>query len=140
VYAWLGATGRLPAPFVVLLPAAFLAGSGLAIANALADVERDRDAGVSSVAGRLGRRAAWWLHGALLGAVLLLAVVSAAVLGLPVEALLGVAAVPAGLLVLGAALAGHGSASWRERGWELEVLGIAVLAVTWLTFALPHWS
>jgi 4-hydroxybenzoate polyprenyltransferase len=140
VYAWLGTTGRLPGAFVVLLPAACLAGAALAIANALADVERDRAAGVGSVAEGLGPRTAWRLHAVLLGSVLALAGGSAATLGLPLEAVLGIVAAPAGLLVLGAALAAHRSASRRERGWELEVLGIAVLAVTWLTFGLPHWS
>ena len=45
VYAWLGAVGSVPGWFVVLVPAAALAGAALAIGNALVDVERDRAAG-----------------------------------------------------------------------------------------------
>ena len=59
VYAWLGATGSLPAAFLALLPAAMVAGAGLAIANLLADVERDAAAGVDTLATRLGPERAW---------------------------------------------------------------------------------
>ena len=41
VYGWYGATGELPGLFVVLVPAAANAGTALAIANAIVDMERD---------------------------------------------------------------------------------------------------
>ena len=37
VYGWVGATGGVPASFAVLVPAAVVAGAGLAVANARAD-------------------------------------------------------------------------------------------------------
>ena len=45
VFGWLGAAGSLPSSFAVLLPVAVVAGTGLAIANARADLERDAAAG-----------------------------------------------------------------------------------------------
>ncbi|HYN47211.1 MAG TPA: UbiA family prenyltransferase, partial [Candidatus Nanopelagicales bacterium] len=48
VFAWVGATGSLPAPFAVLVPIAMLAGAALAVANALADLEHDRGAGIET--------------------------------------------------------------------------------------------
>ncbi len=138
VYAWLGATGTLPAPFVVLLPAAFLAGAALAGANALVDVERDRAAGVTSVAAHLGRARAWRLHAALHLVVLALAAASLVAWGRPVPLAVAAAGAPGLLIGLGIGLAGMPSAGTRERGWELEVVGIAVLAGTWLWFGLAH--
>ncbi|MEI7744371.1 MAG: UbiA family prenyltransferase, partial [Chloroflexota bacterium] len=54
VYGWFGATGDLPAAFLVIVPAAAIAGAALAIANATVDVERDEAAGSSSIALALG--------------------------------------------------------------------------------------
>ena len=50
VFGWLGATGTLPPVFGILVPVAVAAGAALAIANALADVERDQAAGTVSIA------------------------------------------------------------------------------------------
>jgi 4-hydroxybenzoate polyprenyltransferase len=138
VYAWIGATGMLPAPFAVLLPAAFLAGAALAIANALVDVERDRDAGITSIAAHLGQVTAWRLHAALHAGVLALATASLDAWGRPPEITAAVVGAPALLLAGGARLALAGSVGRRERGWELEVLAIAVLAGTWLQFGVPR--
>ena len=41
VFGWYGAVGALPPAFAFLVPAAALAGAGLAVANATADSERD---------------------------------------------------------------------------------------------------
>ena len=64
VFGWLGAAGSLPSSFAVLLPVAVVAGTGLAIANARADLERDTAAGVDSVAVRLGSERAWTVEAA----------------------------------------------------------------------------
>ncbi len=45
VFAWIGATGSLPASFAVLVPIAMVAGAALAVANAVADVEGDQARG-----------------------------------------------------------------------------------------------
>ena len=76
VFGWLGAAGRLPAPFAILLPAAVVAGTALAIANARADLERDTAAGLESVATMLGPARARSVHAALLAVVVLIALMS----------------------------------------------------------------
>jgi 4-hydroxybenzoate polyprenyltransferase len=62
VFAWLGASGSVPPSFLVLVPVAAVSGSALAIANALADHERDVAAASPSVATAIGPRRAWLLH------------------------------------------------------------------------------
>jgi 4-hydroxybenzoate polyprenyltransferase len=134
VYAWVGATGELTVEFAVLVPCATLAGMGIAIANALADVERDRLVGADSIARSLGSKRAWRIHVGLLGAASAGALASAVALrgagergadaGLLV-ALLGVA-----LVAIGAWLADRPASV--DRGWEVEAVGLAALAVGWV--------
>jgi 4-hydroxybenzoate polyprenyltransferase len=131
VFGWYGAAGSLPESFALLLPAAFAAGTALAIANARADLERDAAAGLDSVAIRLGPARAWVTGAGLLGAVVAVAVGSLAVRGTSPLALAGTVAaalVIAAGLVLGRAPA----AGRRERAWEVQAIGVALLAATWL--------
>jgi 4-hydroxybenzoate polyprenyltransferase len=146
IYGWLGATGAIPPGLVTLVPAALLAGAGLAIGNGLVDLERDAPVGKATIAVRIGRARAWAVHvvafgvaigmaallapgastagefpGAWLGGAELLAAVRSA--GIPIGAA-GIA-LGAGLMI------GHG-ASLRERGWELEAIGTAVVGLGWL--------
>jgi 4-hydroxybenzoate polyprenyltransferase len=135
LFGWLGTTGSLPPAFAVLIPAAVAAGTGLAIANGLADVERDRAAGVSSAAVALGRSRAWRLEAILLAAVASAAVGSAALLGATAGKVLLVAV--SGCLPLAGVLLGRSEeASRRERGWEIAAVGIAVLAIAWILVLL----
>src|SRR5262245_59005204 len=130
-YGWLGAAGALPPIWAVLLPTAVLAGTALALANAAVDVERDRAAGLESVATRLGPDRAVALNLALLTVVWLLAL---ATLGMTGQLL------PWGLVALaggGAALQGWrwlgaNDPATRERGWEAQAVGVALLAAGWL--------
>jgi 4-hydroxybenzoate polyprenyltransferase len=131
VFAWFGATGSLPAPFVVLVPTAVLAGAALAIANALADVGRDEDAAVRSIAISLGTRRAWIAGAALQLTVSLIAVGSLAAAdggALPTIA----AALSAALVLAGVALGRTSSPSILERAWEVQAVGVALLGVSWL--------
>ena len=107
----------------------------LAIANAMVDVERDRDAGVSSVALILGPRRSWWVHLVLHAAVGAIASASLLARGVPHAVVLVGVAGPAVVVGAGVALAGARAADHRERGWELEAVGIALLAVGWLLLA-----
>jgi len=134
VYAWLGAADRLPIAFAILVPAATLAGAALAIANALADVERDRSAGVRSVATSLGLRRAWGVHAVLHAVVVGLAVAGLAWLGPARPPFLAVVALSVGGLFLaaGLVLAAGPDPRRRERGWELEAVGIGILGASWL--------
>jgi 4-hydroxybenzoate polyprenyltransferase len=136
VYAWLGATGELPATAAILVPAAAGAGSALAIANALVDTERDRAAGVTSIAAALGRERAWAVHVGLHLAVAATAVGGLLWLDRPIPiAVVGVG-LPASVIVAGI-LTGRGSTVVvRERGWQLEALGTGLLAAAWLWLAV----
>ncbi len=131
VFAWLGATGELPAPLALFAALAGVAGAGLAVSNAVADLDRDRAAGADSIAVRLGRARA--------GApvVCLQATVIAGALG----SLVGLAGdgggwwpVAAGLgaLVLGVGVGLTLRPLRRaELGWEVQGVGLGLLAVGW---------
>jgi 4-hydroxybenzoate polyprenyltransferase len=136
VFAWLGGTGRLPGLFALLLPAAFAAGAALAIANALVDVERDRAAGSSSVADRLGAATAWAVHAVLQALVVAVALASLAGARASLAALVVSLAGAVGIAT-GVALARSTRPPQRERGWELGAVGVAVLAVGWVLGIAP---
>jgi 4-hydroxybenzoate polyprenyltransferase len=137
VFGWLGARGHLPAPFAVLVPAAVGGGAALAIANAVADVDRDRRAGVGSVAVALGTDGAWRVHLLLHALVFGVALASLAVA--PVAGLASLAVVVGGGLIVavGAALGRSSLEARRERGWEVEAIGIAVAAIGWIAAMGP---
>jgi 4-hydroxybenzoate polyprenyltransferase len=137
VYGWLGAAGVLPAAFAILLPAAVMAGAGLAVSNALADIERDTAAGTDSVATRLGARRAWTIQAILLAGVVGAAWLTLAVGGAAERAIDGGAAAAGALVAtivigVGIALARHADAARRERAWEFEAIGVGLLAAAWL--------
>ncbi len=128
---WLAATGTLPPRSELLLPVAALAGPTLQLANGLVDLERDRIAGVRSLSLWLGRR----------DSIIALALLSAAVYGIAWVSLLGseppIDAL--GAVALATVCAGGGIAlstaqrpDIRERGWQLQVVGIALLGGGWL--------
>jgi 4-hydroxybenzoate polyprenyltransferase len=130
-YGWLGAAGGLAPFFAVLLPAAVLAGTALAIANARADIERDRAAGVDSVAVRLGMERSWAVHAAILAVVGVAALIALIALGGPPWAV--VATVGSAALVAVAVVQGRrADPAGRERAWELEAVGVGLLAAVWL--------
>jgi 4-hydroxybenzoate polyprenyltransferase len=137
IYAWLGAEGTIPAALGTLVPVGILAGAGLSIANGLADLERDASAGNATVAVRLGRPRAWAVHAVLLVAAIALAIAylprstpstSSIPPDLPVIGL----AVGVALVAIGILLGRGGEPGRRERAWELEAAGIAVLGGSWI--------
>ncbi len=140
VHAWLGATGDVPPGLLALVPAGLVAGAALALANGLVDVERDARSGRPAAAVALGAGRAWWIHAVLLGSVALFAVLVAPAVpegGGVVPRALRTWAVVAGLAALGlgaAALRSTGPAL-RERGWELEAVGVAGIGLGWLAGA-----
>lgn len=135
VYAWLGASGGLPEAFLILLPLGFLAGTALAHANALVDIERDRAAGTRTVATTLGRMATWRTGVVLQAIVVTIAIGTLVVVGGDAGALFGALAA-AVLIGLGLAL-GLDDDPWRRaRGWELQGVGIGLLAAAWLLGAV----
>jgi 4-hydroxybenzoate polyprenyltransferase len=131
VFGWYGAVGRLPGFFGVLVPAAMLAGAALAIANAMADADRDVSAGVGSVAIWLGRRRAWVAGATLQVAVGLIALgyLSSTAAGTPAIALAGLSWA---VVLAGVALGRASSPRALERAWEVQAIGVAALAISWL--------
>jgi 4-hydroxybenzoate polyprenyltransferase len=121
----------LPSSFAILLPVAVIAGAALAVANARADVERDAAAGVDSVATRLGTERAWAVNAGLLGVVILLAAVTLITEGATPLAMLG-AAGAAVVIGVGVILGQNADSAGRERAWELEAVGVGLLAAAWL--------
>ncbi len=130
VYAWVGSTGGIPSGFIVLLPASCLAGTGLALANSLADLERDRAAGTETPATALGRVRTWRAVAVLQAIVGAAAIASLAFVGVG-TAVMGGAAVGLGLLTTGVALARSKSPARRRRGWETSAVGLAALGLAW---------
>jgi 4-hydroxybenzoate polyprenyltransferase len=132
VFGWLGVTGGVPISFAILVPIAVVGGAALAIANARADTERDAAAGVESVALRLGERRSWAVNAGLLVAVVGTAVVTLAMTG-EAAAWTRALALGAGVVIgAGIVLGWTGGSARRERAWELEAVGLGLLAVAWL--------
>jgi 4-hydroxybenzoate polyprenyltransferase len=136
VFGWLGATGTLHPLFAVLLPVAVLAGAALAIGNALVDVERDRGAGISSIAVALGADRAAATGVALVAAVWVLAASSAVVAGAAWPAIVAVAGVGVVPLIATFSAVRASTSARRERLWQVEAVGLAGLAAAWLTAVL----
>ncbi len=131
VFGWLGGAGRLPDAFAVLVPMAVLAGAGIAVANARADLDRDRAAGVDSVAARLGDRRAWAVNAALLAVVIAIALGS--MWGRSASTVELAAAIGAGAVIGLGMIAGSRSGSrGRPFAWEIEAIGLGLLGAAWL--------
>jgi 4-hydroxybenzoate polyprenyltransferase len=131
VFGWYGATGTLPTGFALLVPAAVMAGAGLATANAMADLDRDESAQVGSVAIRLGAGRAWVVGAALHAAVGLIALGSLWAVGADApELAAGVLSI--GIVFVGVALGRASSSTILERAWEVQAIGVALLGVTWV--------
>jgi 4-hydroxybenzoate polyprenyltransferase len=131
VFAWIGAAGSLPASFAVLVPIAMVAGAALAVANAVADVEGDLAAGIETIATSLGLDQARRIGGALEGLVVLAALSSAALLGGD-PAWLVVAGGGSIVVLVGLALGWSRRPTTRRHGWEVQAVGLAIVAAGWL--------
>jgi 4-hydroxybenzoate polyprenyltransferase len=132
VYAWVGASGALPPRLELLLPVAALAGPALQLSNSMVDLERDRRAGLETLAGRLGLRRSLVVMSALLFAVHGLAWTMLLIGGGAGVPALVLVALAAGLAAVGLSLSGRADTSLRERGWQAQAASIATLAVGWL--------
>jgi 4-hydroxybenzoate polyprenyltransferase len=145
IHAWLGATGDVPPGLVTLLPVAVAAGLLLTLSNGLVDVERDRASGKGGLARRLGEGRAWLANALAVAGVAVLAVllIPSIPLGgspdLPGDGGAGFATVQVGgllgglgALALGALVLRSRSPRIRERGWELQAVGVAGIGVAWM--------
>jgi 4-hydroxybenzoate polyprenyltransferase len=131
VFAWLGAAGRIPDAFAVLVPAAVAAGTGLALGNSLVDLDGDASAGLATPAQAWGARVVASAAAALLAAVGVAALVSAWLAGAPLPTVLAIAALGLGLVVAGR-WATRPQRIVRERAWQVQAAGIGALAAAWL--------
>lgn len=127
VFAWVGATGSLPTPILALAALGVLAGTALAIANSLADAERDAASRTATVATALGRRRAIQLGALLEAAAGGIATITAIMLAGPN---LGTWTTCAGAttLAVGVALGFRGR---LQRAWEVQAVGLGILAAGW---------
>jgi 4-hydroxybenzoate polyprenyltransferase len=130
VFAWAGATGGLPVAFLLIAPLAVLAGTSLAVANALGDVDEDRLAGVVTVATALGPRRAHRLVAGLVVVVVVGAFVTAAALG-ATPGWLVVQVLASGVAVAGAAGGALGPGMVGRHAWEVQAIGLAIVAAAW---------
>ncbi len=131
VFAWVGATGSLPGQFAVLVPIAMLAGAALAVANAVADLEHDRDAGTETVATSLGLGRARRIGAGLQGLVIVAGLGSAAAFGGEAE-WIALAATGSLIIVIGLALGWSDRPPIRRRAWEVQAVGVGIIAAGWL--------
>ncbi len=141
IHAWLGATNDVPPGLVTLVPVAVLGGAGLALANALVDIERDRTVGRRGIVVTLGRWPAWLVQTAVVGVAATLVLVLAPTIpsdaarpGVEILRLVRIGGVAIGIALLGVGAAALASdrPGMRERGWELEAIGVAGLGLGWL--------
>jgi 4-hydroxybenzoate polyprenyltransferase len=136
VFGAVGGSGSLPASLAILVPMAVLAGAGLAVANARADLEADAVAGTTSVATRLGPVRSWWADLVLFAAATTLGRAFVERTGWPAPAIglvvTGTAIVAAGLL-----LGVRASNDARRRAWEAQAVGAAVAATGWVAGMVP---
>ncbi len=129
IFGWLGGSGSLPGPVLLLAAASVPAGVGLAVSNGLRDVGSDELSGTPSLARRLGSLAPRLVAIAYLVALLIL---------LGGIGLFGGGGVGLGLVAVGIGLVGIGLlVPARSRAWEVQAIGLAVVAVGWLS-ALRH--
>lgn len=130
VYAWLGAIGRVPGAFLLLMPLAIAAGAAVALSNGLVDLDRDRAAGVETPAVRLGAGRALRLTAVLVVIVAIGVGGTLAVIGASPAAWL-VALGGTGSGAAGLSLLGSSAPERRELGWEACAVGIGLLATGW---------
>jgi 4-hydroxybenzoate polyprenyltransferase len=128
VFAWVGATGDLPVPMLAVAGLGVLGGAALAIANSLADAERDAASRTATVATTLGRVRAIRL-GALLSFVVGGVATTSAVL--LAGSIPGTWLTCAGAATLTAGV-GMGVRGHLQRAWEVQAIGLAILAAGWV--------
>lgn len=130
VYAWLGAIGRIPGAFLLLMPLAVAAGAAVALSNGLVDLDRDRATGADTPAVHLGAVRALRLTAGLVVVVATGVGATLAVIGAAPAAWLVVLG-GTGSVAVGLPLLSSSAAQRRELGWEACAVGIGLLATGW---------
>ena len=131
IYAWWGARGYLAYAFLGVAALAALAGLTLALANAYADLDKDRRSGTASIATFLGAGRTLLADAVVLATVQLVAVATTATTaGSPI--LLVAEGCGCGLGWLGLGLAPVSGDRVRPLVWEVQAVGILILGAGWL--------
>jgi 4-hydroxybenzoate polyprenyltransferase len=134
---WYIAAASLPPRSALLLPLAAVSGPALSIANGLVDLERDAATGIPGIAVRLGRRRALAVMAVLLTVIYGVATVSLLLDPAPTIALAAV--VTAALLAAaGWRLSSAETPDRRERGWQAQVVALAVVTIGWVAAVAPR--
>jgi 4-hydroxybenzoate polyprenyltransferase len=151
LFAWTGATGSVPPAVLGLSLLAVPAGAGVAVANALADLDDDTRAGTRTVATALGAERAWRAAAVLLGGTYLAAVAVLVAIGAgpggteaggggadDLAMAVGWAAVAAAavLLALGGWMGRGPATSRRREGWGVQAAGVVLLGCGWVAVML----
>ncbi|MGZ6266150.1 MAG: UbiA family prenyltransferase [Candidatus Limnocylindrales bacterium] len=131
IYGWWGVTGSWPVALWGVAAMAVLAGVTLALANALADLQKDRRSEVRSVATALGRDRTLTLDATLMLAIQIIALTTAVILGAGIWAL-AVGSAGACLGWLGVGLSSTARERSRQAGWEVQAVGFVLLGAGWL--------
>jgi 4-hydroxybenzoate polyprenyltransferase len=132
VYSWVGATGTWPVALWGVVGLAVPAGVALALANSLADLERDRDFGGGSAATVLGRERTFGIDAALTVVLQLVAGAGSLAIGANPPALAASIA-GIGLGWAGVALSGRERRRLRQAGWEVQAMGIVLVGAGWIS-------
>lgn len=148
-YAWVGATGSLPAPLLALMALAAIEGAALALANALVDIDGDAAVLRPTPAVRLGPRRSWWVVVSLQALAIGLALGSLIAIGPEAQdqpsgaaarvgttAGFGAIALGVALVVVGLGLSRAIDRRRRRFGWEAQAVGAAAVAVGWAMMVL----
>ena len=136
LYAWYGASGQLPPRLELLLPLAALAGPLIQLSNGLSDLESDRDAGLSTLAARLGRRHTLQVIALMLVVIHGIAWLTLAPTGsIPVLAACAAATI---LAAIGLALSAQQDRDRREMGWMAQAASLGLLGLGWLGAAVSQ--
>ncbi|HVQ21698.1 MAG TPA: hypothetical protein VMT36_00365, partial [Candidatus Saccharimonadia bacterium] len=115
-------------------------GTELAVANGLVDVATDAGVGTGGVAVRLGLRRARLVMVAtafgLLAVAWLPTLLGAGIAGSsPTLSDLVAPIVGSAALLAGVAMSLRSEAAWSWRGWHVQAVGVAMLALTWILAA-----
>ena len=138
-FAWLAATGTLPGLYPLAALLAIPAGAALALANGAIDAAAGPGAGAAGggPAWRLGPRRAVVVGMILHAGIVVGAGGTLAVLGRPGPGSWLGLAVAAALAAAGLAGSARPERRHRQRGWEVQALAVAVLAVVWIAGLVP---
>jgi geranylgeranylglycerol-phosphate geranylgeranyltransferase len=131
VWTWMAAAGSLPTGWIALLPMAALAGPAIHLSNALVDPDADIEAGVHTLATRMGPSRALRVLVGLQITVFGLGWISLLLVGEPRLVIVVAAATATAVAVVGIWLSSKATSRSRDLGWMIQAVALAGMAVVW---------